>query len=168
MIREWGLNTMTVGIERQVPKDSTDEAIRQEIKSSDAVILIATPRFVDSDSFKRTFEWGDAEFALGYGEKKPLIIFLEDGVRLGGLPAYQEKHDKVPKIIFDRRNLASVRPYLDNLMPRFRKSIENKRWDDLVEGVTDFLFKASIGRAAVCVIYGLMGGFQQSENSVCA
>lgn len=123
---------------------------------------------MDSDRFKRTFEWGDAEFALGYGEKKPLIIFLEDGVKLGGLPAYQEKHDKVPKILFDRRSLVSIRPYLDNLMPRFRKSIENKKWSDLVDGTKDFIIKASIGAGAAGIIYGLMGGFQQSENSACA
>ena len=51
--------------------------MREEIRNSDAVVLIATTRFVDSGMFTRTFEWGNDEFALGYGERKPLLIFLE-------------------------------------------------------------------------------------------
>lgn len=164
MIREWGFKTMTIGIELQVSENSTDEAIRREIKTSDAVILIATPRFVDSDTLKRTFEWGHAEFSLGYGEKKPLLIFLEKQVKLGGLPAYQDEHDKVPTILFERRNLNSIRPHIDSLMPIFRKSIENKKWSDWVDGAGDFLLKASAGVITAGVIYGLVGGFKQSES----
>ncbi len=47
MIREWGLETVTVGIERQVPEEQVPSQVREEIKIANAMVVIATPREFD-------------------------------------------------------------------------------------------------------------------------
>ena len=47
MIKEWGFETVTVGIEVKVPEEEVPQKVREEIKKADALIAIATPRYMD-------------------------------------------------------------------------------------------------------------------------
>jgi hypothetical protein len=78
MIREWGFNTVTVGIEIKVPEEQVPMKIREEIKSSDAVIAIATLRFIDAlTGLWRTLEWFHNEVGIAFGVEKPLLILKD-------------------------------------------------------------------------------------------
>jgi len=48
MIREWGFETVTVGVEVKVPEEEVARTVEEEIKKADALIAIATPRFLDA------------------------------------------------------------------------------------------------------------------------
>ena len=48
MIKEWGFETKTVGDEIKVPDDQALSKIREEIRNADALIVIATPRYMDA------------------------------------------------------------------------------------------------------------------------
>jgi hypothetical protein len=165
MIREWGFNTITIGIEVQEPiKTNVPERVKQEIKKSDAVILIATPRFVDSNGAKKIFEWGEGEIGIGYGNEKPLLIIKENDVKLGGLTSYLTQYGQLPEIPFDRNNMKLLRQYLDHILPQFRNTIKNKNWNNFSENAIDYIKKGAVGAVAAGVIYWLMGGFEQSSK----
>ena len=72
MIKEWGFNTVTIGIEVYAPEHEVDIKVREYIQTSDALIAIATPRFLDALSgLWRTLEWCHAELGIAFGIDKP-------------------------------------------------------------------------------------------------
>lgn len=165
IIREWGLNTITIGIEVQEPiKRNIPERVKQEIIKSDAVIMIADPRFLDSNGAKKVFEWAESELGIGYGNKKPLLVIKENDVKLGGLTSYLTRYGQIPEIPFYRDNMAYLRQSLDYILPKFREVIKNKNWNDFSENAIDYLKKGIIGAGAAGVVYWLMGGFDQSSK----
>ena len=161
LLREWGFSTRTVGFEVIVNDNETPEAVRREIKNSDAIILIATQRYLDSEGAKKVFEWAYSEIGIGYAHKKPLLIITERGVKMGGLSFYLTKYGKVLEIPFYRNDLESLRQILENVMPLFRKNIKDNKWDDFVERGLDFISKAAVGAIAVTVFKGMSKSFNQ-------
>lgn len=80
MIREWGFETVTVGIEVKVPEEQVIQKIREEIRKADALIAIATPRYIDAlTGIWKTLEWLHAEVGIAFGIDKPLLIQKTEG-----------------------------------------------------------------------------------------
>jgi len=83
MIREWGFETITVGIEVKVPEEQVSTKAREEIKNSEAVIPIATPRSMDAlTGLWKTLEWLHGEVGIAFGVDKPLLILKDKRVSL--------------------------------------------------------------------------------------
>ena len=139
MIREWGFETVTIGIEVKVPEEQVPVRVKEEIKKSDAVVAIATPRFLDAlTGLWRTLEWCHNEVGIAFGIDKPLLILKDKGVSLGGLPSYLAELKQTPLIEFDPYNLDELRVGLSTKMPGFRDRIETKRrqeFDSLKKGL---------------------------------
>ena len=110
MIREWGFETVTVGIEVLVPELLVPMKVKEEIRNSEAVIAIATPRTVDAlTGLWRTLEWVQCEVGIAFGVDKPLLILKDKRVTLGGLPSYLSKSGESPIIEFDPYNLDQLK-----------------------------------------------------------
>lgn len=131
MIREWGFETVTVGIERQVPDEQVPIAIKNEIMTADAIIAIATPRYMDAiTGLWRTLEWAHGEIGIAFGVDKPLLILKDSAVSLGGLPSYLETQTQTLPIEYSPYNLEELRINMSLTMPAFRNWIESKKRQD--------------------------------------
>jgi hypothetical protein len=127
IIREWGFETVTVGVEVKVPEEQVPIKVKEEIKNSDAIIAIATPRFMDAlTGLWRTLEWLHGEVGIAFGVDKPLLILKDRRVSLGGLPSYLSGLKQIPLIEFDPYNLEELKTGLSSLMPGFREWIETR------------------------------------------
>ena len=134
MIKEWGFKTVTVGVERYVPDEQVPIAVREEIQRCDAIIAIATPRYLDALSgFWRTLEWLYSETGIAYGLNKPMLILKDRRVFLDGLPSYLATYKHAPMIEFDPYNIEELRAKLATVMPSFREWIETKRRQEFSE-----------------------------------
>jgi hypothetical protein len=110
MIREWGFKTVTIGIERQVPNEQVTMAVREEIRRAQAIIAIATPRYMDAlTGLCKTLEWAHGEIGIAFGINKPLLILKDKSVSLGGLPSYLETQRQIPEIEYNPYNLEELR-----------------------------------------------------------
>jgi len=128
MIREWGFETVTVGIEVKVPDEQVPQKVREEIKRADALIAIATPRYMDAlTGLWRTLEWLHGELGIAFGVDKPLLTLKDKRISLDGLPSYLGSLKQAPIIEFDPYNLDEFRTGISTLMPGFREWIETKR-----------------------------------------
>ena len=153
MIREWGFETVTIGIELKVPDEQVPERTKEEIKKSDAVIAIATPRFLDAlTGLWRTLEWCHNEVGIAFGIDKPLLILKDKGVTLGGLPSYLAEIEQAPLREFDSYNLDELRAGLSTIMPSFRDWIETKRRKEFF----DALMK-SLAVTGIAIGSGIIG-----------
>lgn len=125
IISMWGFNTHTIGISPLNPDLSDEELLDlviSEIKKSDVVFAIATKRDKIMKNFQwKTFEWLQSETALAYALKKMVIIFVEDGVDLSGLPS------KLHGFTFDSSNKMSIVNFFDYYMPKIREYIEKRK-----------------------------------------
>jgi hypothetical protein len=158
MIREWGFNTVTIGIEVDASEHEVDIKVREYIQTSDALIAIATPRFLDALSgLWRTLEWCHSELGIAFGIDKPLLILSDNRVSLGGLPSYLTTSGRVPKIEFDSNNLELLRIQLSAGMPGFREWVAAKRAQEF----RDTLKRIAVGSLAfiggVAVLNGITG-----------
>ena len=155
MIKEWGFETTTVGIEVIVPEEQVPMKVREEIKKSDAVIAIATPRFMDAlTGLWRTLEWLHGEVGITFGIDKPLLILKDKRVSLGGLPSYLSKLKQIPSIEFNPYNLNELKTALATIMPGFREWIETKRRQEFF----DALGRIVIGGLAVVGFIAIISG----------
>jgi hypothetical protein len=154
-VREWALETVTVGIEVQVPEEQVAVKARAEIAKSDAVIAIATPRFLDAlTGLWRTFEWYHGECGIAFGIDKPLLILKDKRVVLGGLPSYLADTKPIPLLEFDTYNLPELTPKLSAIMPSFREWLETKRRKEYF----NILAKVAIGGLAVVGAISILNG----------
>lgn len=156
MIREWGLETVTVGIEVKVPDEQVPSQIREEIRRSDAVIAIATPRHRDDlTGLWKTLDWVHDEVGISFGidDDKPLLILEDKEVSIGGLPAYLAE-EQIPLIEFDPYNLDELRIELSAIMPGLREWAENKRRQEFF----DELGRIAVGGLAVVGGITIMSG----------
>lgn len=127
MIKEWGFETVTVGVEVKVAEELVARRVKEEIRKADALIAIATPRHLDAlTGLWRTLEWLHGEVGIAFGVDKPILILKDKRVTLGGLPSYL-KWEQIPIIEFDPYNLEELRIKLSTVMPGFREWIEAKR-----------------------------------------
>lgn len=164
-IREWGFETVTVGIEVKVPEEQVPMKIREEIKKSDAVIAIATPRFMDAlTGTWRTLEWLHNEVGIAFGIDKPLLILKDKRVSLRGLPSYLLNLKQEPVVEFDPYNPDELKIGLYSVMPSFREWIENKR----KQGFNESLGRLVVGGLAVvgfiAVVSGIIGALSGSDG----
>jgi hypothetical protein len=155
MIKEWGFETVTVGIEVKAPDEQVAMATREEIKKSDAMIAIATPRFMDAlTGLWRTLEWCHNEVGVAFGIDKPLLILKDRRVSLGGLPSYLVEYKQAPVMEFDPYNLDELRIGLSGLMQGFREWIETKRRQEFF----DTLGRILVGGLAVVGVFAVVSG----------
>lgn len=155
MIREWGFETVTVGIEVEVPDEQVPARVREEIRKADALIAIATPRHRDDlTGLWKTLEWLHNEVGIAFGIDKPLLILKDKRVSLGGLPLYLANLEAVPIIEFDPYNLDELRIVLSTLMPEFREWIETKRRQKSF----DALGRVIVGGLAIVGLIAIVSG----------
>lgn len=158
MVREWGFETVTVGIEEEADDEKVAEKAKKEIRYADGLIAIATPRIKDAlTGLWKAMEWLHGEVGIAFGEDRPLLILKDERVSLGGLPSYLAKYEETPTIEFSRYNLDELRKALPTVMPGFREWIENKRRQEFVEGLRKII---TLGLAAVggaTIVSGVIG-----------
>jgi len=161
MIREWGFQTVTVGIEVQVPEALVPTRVKEEIKSSDAVIAIATPRFMDAlTGLWKTLEWLHGEVGIGFGIDKPLLILKDRRVSLAGLPSYLAELKLAPVIEFDEYDMEKLRRDLSTVMPGFRGWTETRRKQEFWNSLRNLI----IGGLAVVGLISIISGFMGSHS----
>jgi len=157
MIKEWGFETVTVGVEVKVPEELVAQKVKEEIRKADALIAIATPRHLDAlTGLWKTLEWLHGEVGIAFGIDKPILILKDKRVDLGGLPSYL-KFEKVPIIEFDPYNLEELRVKLATVMPKFREWIETKRRQEFFNALAK-LGAIAIGAIILAGIIGFLIG----------
>lgn len=158
IIREWGFETVTVGIEAKVPDDQVPQAVREEIRKADAVIAIATPRYLDAlTGLWRTLEWLHGEVGIAFGIDKPLLILKDKRTSLGGLPSYLTSLKQAPIIEFDPYNLDELRTELSTIMPGFREWIETKRRQEFFDALRRIIIGGLAVVGGVTILSGIIG-----------
>ena len=78
----WLLHPSTVGVPERVSDNRVAERVRDQIAASDGVIIIATPRYIDTAGRVHTFEYAHAEAAVAFAKEKPILIVRPQGCRL--------------------------------------------------------------------------------------
>lgn len=165
LIREWGFELVTVGIESQVPDEQVTTQIRGEIKQADGVIAIATPRFVDAlTGLWRVFEWHHNEVGIAFGIDKPLLILKDTRVMLGGLPSYLVTYKQAFSLEFDPYNLEEVRASLSAVMPGFREWIETGRKQNFFESLGKVVIGGMVVAGAIAIISGIIGSLSGTSK----
>lgn len=165
MIREWGFSTITIGIEINVPENQIADQIKTEIKNSDAVIVIATPRILDSlTGFWKTLEWAHDEIGIAFGVDKPLLIIKDRNVTLGGLPSYLSTNNKAPSIEFDQYNLNDLKLQLSSIMPSFREWVTTKRGQQFNNDLKDLIVGGLAIIGGIALLSGIVGESSDSSH----
>jgi len=156
MLREWGFETVTVGIEVKVPDEQIAMAVKGEVKRADGAIAIVTPRFTDAETGLRvTSEWCHNEIGISFGIDKPLLILKDRRVALGGLPSYLPP--SYPSIEFDPYNLDELRTGLSTVMPGFREWIETGRKQIFLESLKKIVVGGLAVSGAIAIVSGIIG-----------
>jgi hypothetical protein len=155
MIREWGFDTVTVGIEVQCSETEVPAVVRNCIRAADAVIAVATPRFEDSlTGLWKTLEWCHGEVGIAFGIEKPLLILKDSRISVGGLPSYLAAAGGNFVFEFDAFNLDSLKQQLARIMPDLRDWISDRRRREFF----GTLGKIAVGGLAVVGAATLIGG----------
>lgn len=158
MIREWGFETVTVGIEVKVRDEEVPQAVKEEIRKADALIAIATPRYMDAlTGLWRTLEWLHGEVGIAFGIDKPILILKDRRVSLGGLPSYLANLKQTPIAEFDPYNLDELRARLSTLMPGFREWIETKRRQEFFDALGKIIVGGLAVVGGIAIISGIIG-----------
>jgi hypothetical protein len=140
MVREWGFEPVTVGIEVQTDPNLLKEAIKNEIQQSHCLIAIATPRSLDAlTGLWRTLEWLPSEVGIAFGRDKPILVIRENSVALGGLPG--EFRDFT--LEFNPFDMQDLKARMGTVMPGFRDWIATKHNQE---------FLNSLGRVAMGIM----------------
>lgn len=165
IIKEWGFETVTVGVEVQAADEKVPRAVRDHITKADAVIAIATRRSLDAmTGLWRTLEWVHAEIGVGFGIDKPLLILKDQTVTLGGLPSYLESLQQAPVVEFEAFRPEELRSRLAAVMPGFRAWLETKRRQEFWSSLRG----ATIGGLAVVggaiILGGALGALSGSSK----
>lgn len=165
MIREWGFETVTVGIEVIVPEEQVPVQTREEIRRADGAIAIATPRFRDAETgLWKPFEWCHDETGIAFGIDKPLLILKDNRVVLGGLPSYLVTYNQALSIEFDPYNPEDVRTGLPTVMPGFREWIETERKQNFLESLKKVAVGGLAVAGAIAIISGIMGALSGTSK----
>ena len=156
IIEEWGFNTKTVDFPECVSDEKLRNAIKNEIKSSDCLIAIASPRYVDALSgVWRTFPYLHAELGIAFGQDYPLLILSDNRVALDGLPA-----NLIEFVVeFEAVNYENIRNNISPIMPAFRDWVSNKKQQEFL----NTLRKIVIGTGLV-IAGGIAGSLLASSK----
>jgi len=148
MIKEWGFETVTVGINAFAdPPERLSETIKEQIIKSDCLIAIATPRYLDAlTGLWKTLEWLHGEVGIAYGTNRPILVLVDERIDLRGLPGELKDFSHT----FNPFKLEELRQKLGAIMPSFREWIEHRRREEFI-GV--------LKRAALPLIVGGIIGY---------
>lgn len=125
VLRDWGLETRTVGVEILVPDEQVPDRVRQEILAAPGLILVATPRSLDAITRAwKTFEWAHAEVAMAYAQDRPILVLCEETVQPSGLPSYLETLGLVQCIKFRGDDPLAARTQINAYMAWFRSNVK--------------------------------------------
>ena len=127
IIKEWGFIPKTVVFKERVSDQMLRETIRTEILSSDCLIAIATPRYLDALSrLLKTFPWLHNEVGIAFGNDFPILILVDNRIEIDGLPSILKEY----LVHFDSYDYNKTRNLISEIMPAFRTWLSNKKWDD--------------------------------------
>jgi len=164
-IRQWNLDTNTVGIEIKASDEEASNIIKSRIRNSDALIALATPRSYDlMTQTWRTLDWLHDEAGIAFGINKPLMIIKEASVTLGGLPRYLTEFNNCPLIEYQPAQPGDLIDCIDYYMPYFREAMKKERTDRFFSGLaqTGIIVLASL--KAVDLLKNAWDGFISDEN----
>ena len=163
MIREWGFETVTVGIEVKVPDEQLAMTVKEEVKRADGAIAIVTPRFTDAETGLRvTSEWCHNEIGISFGIDKPLLILKDRRVALGGLPSYLPP--SYPSIEFDSYNLDELRIGLSTVMSGFREWVETERKQNFFESLKKVVVGGLVVAGTIAIVSGIIGALSGTSK----
>jgi hypothetical protein len=124
VLRAWNFETVTVGVEVKVTEAEVANRVRGEILSSPGIVVIATPRTLDSlNQTWKTLEWAHGETGIAFAGEKPILVFQDQSVELGGLPRYLEKAGKADIYTFSSKNIEQAFGIVHRQMLRFRQMV---------------------------------------------
>jgi hypothetical protein len=127
IIKEWGFIPKTVVFNERVSDQMLRETIRTEILSSNCLIAIATPRYLDALSrLWKTFPWLHNEVGIAFGNDFPILILVDNRIEINGLPSILKEY----LVHFDINDYNKTRNLISEIMPAFRTWLSNKKWDD--------------------------------------
>lgn len=150
-LREWNIDSKTVGIDIDTLDEQTVKVIRKEIIESDGLIAIATPRNYDIITKTwQTLEWLHAELGIAFAIDKPLLIINENNTPLKGLPSYLVNYNNIPSFTFDRGNIQNLIINIDIHMPYFREWLKKYRDKQFFDSFAEF------GKISLAIIGGLV------------
>lgn len=156
ILREWGCDPVTVGINIHVPEHRVVSEIERRIQASRGLIAIATPRIYDRSTLEwYTFEWLQSEAALAYSKRKPILILKDRTVTLGGLPSHLHPGTQLE---FDPMNMGDLKTKLSVIMPRFRRALEQRATQEFYQSLEDLAIKGLAAFGAIILI-GIIGSF---------
>lgn len=166
ILREWGMEPFTVGWPQRVNDQEVLSALKQSVRGADAVVAIATPRYLDAlTGLWRTLEWLHGETGVAFGMDKAMLIIRDTRVVLGALPGYLTQYGDSPLIEFDPYNVAEAASRLERMMPSFRQWVEQRRRLEFDESRRQLWKGIAIGALATIVIGGGIAGIAAAKRS---
>lgn len=109
---------------------------------ADCLIAIATPRdFSGIDFMLRTFTWLHGEAGMAFLANKPILVFVQEGIRLEGLVA----SEAFPKLWFSPLGIVELYYSLPYVMPAFRQWIADAKREEFLKSLVDLVGKAGLG-----------------------
>lgn len=139
--------------------------VKEELMKSDAVIAIATPRYLDAlTGVWKTLEWLHGEVGIAFGIDKPLLILKDRRVSLGGLPSYLSRVKLAPIIEFNPYDLDELKRGLSTIMPGFREWIETKRREEFFESLRKITIQRLGVIGAIAIVSGIIGALFGSSK----
>ena len=159
-LKEWNIDTKTVGIDIESSEEQTLQIIKKEIIESDGLIAIATPRNYNIITQTwQTLEWLHAELGIAFAINKPLLIIKENDTELRGLPSYLINYNNIPSFSYARNNRQNLIINIDNCMPFFREWLKKYQDNQFFDGIKEFgkISLAIVG--AIVIIKNIYDGF---------
>ncbi len=135
LFRTVGFSPVTIGQEVKVNDGEVVQTIIKEIKNSDCLILIGTPRYIMSDFKNKMAEAFHEETFMAYILNKPILAFVDSTVDVKGLIPYSDQ-SKLEVVRYegnlnlgDPLTFNSILQYLSNLGNKvsFLKNEENRK-----------------------------------------
>ena len=102
---------------------------KRQIIKSDCLIAIATRRNkIEGSNYWTCSDWIQHEIALANAYNKPIAVFVEEGVKIEGLIAMEERRER-----FDRRNLLKNIDKITTFLYRLRNYLESTYQIEILE-----------------------------------
>lgn len=159
-LKEWNIDTITVGIDLQSSNEQTLKIIRQKIFESQGLIAIATPRNYDIITQTwRTLEWLHAELGIAFAINIPLLIIKETDTELRGLPDYLINYGDIPSFSYDLNEKENLIYNIDRHMPFFREWLKKNQDGQFFDGVKEFAKISLAIVGGIVLIKNLYDGF---------
>ncbi len=134
VFQRWNFEIQTVGKEIELKGRPLEQVIGESITITDIIFAIATKRDQLQNRLGwRTLEYLQGEVGYSYAKDKPIIVFVEEGVDLGGLASCFKP------IVFNPRKLKQFKHWLNDSLYEIREWLRTwkrrKFWDNFSEGL---------------------------------